>query len=119
MLGGRPIIYGNGDQRCDFVFIQDIVDGVWSAVEHDEVIGEIVNLGSSSPISIAETLEAIAKVLRIETDPIFEESRRDEPFETHADLGKAKKLLDYSPKIILKEGLAIYGEWVNLQYSVS
>ena len=109
--GERPIVYGDGGQKRDFTYVDDIVSGVWSAVNSERAAGEIINLGSGASVRVMDVLQEIAKVTGVQLNPAFEKTREDEPPETFADLTKAKRLLGYSPSVTIARGIALYHEW--------
>lgn len=109
-------LYGDGSTRRDYTFVEDIVDGVFSATEflmNGSGIYEIINLGGGKPIALSDmaglVYEKLGKVPNIEYQPMQE---GDVNF-THADITKAFKLLQYQPKVSFSKGLDLYIEWLN------
>jgi len=113
----KPIpLYGDGKQTRDFTFIDDIVDANVQAMDLGQS-GEIYNVGGGNRkemITLFPLLEKITgkKVLIQHTD-----RQRGDVFHTYADINKAKKDLDFSPKIPLEEGLRQEWEWILKLYS--
>ena len=111
---GRPIDkYGNGDSISDYTYISDTVDGVVSAVEKSSYIkNEIYNLGNTNPISLNEFIETcetvVGKGARINQ---VGEQMGDVPI-TCADITKAKRDLNYHPKVALEDGLNYLKKWL-------
>lgn len=102
--------YGDGKTERDYTYIDDIVDGVIKAAER--VTGyEIINIGGSRTvelnrlISLAESI--IGKKAIIVEKPIPD----GDVLRTYADVTKANKLIDFSPKIKIEEGLSNFVEW--------
>jgi len=117
MLAGRPIeLFGDGSTSRDYTFVDDIVAGVRAAIEHDAGPGhEIFNLGNSSPVTLAELVAALERVLG--TQAIIErlpEQPGDVP-RTYADVTKSERMLGYRPKTPLHEGLAVFAQWLRAQ----
>ena len=109
-------LYGDGSTRRDYTFVEDIVDGVFSATEFlisGSGIYEIINLGGGRPIALSDmaglVYEKLGKAANIEYQPMQE---GDVNF-THADITKAFKLLQYQPKVSFSKGLDVYIEWLN------
>jgi nucleoside-diphosphate-sugar epimerase len=113
--GERPVIYGDGSQRRDFTYVEDIVRGILTAVHRKEAIGEKINLGSGMPVRISDVIALIGRAMNIEPNPIFEKPRSDEPPETFADLKKARRLLGYEPKVSIEHGIQLYNSWYRPQ----
>lgn len=105
-IEGLPItIYGQGSQTRSFCYIDDMVDGIISAMSAKDTKGEVINLGNPDERTINEIAEMIKK-LTYSQSPITNELRPDEdPEKRKPDIEKAKKLLLWEPKISLEDGL--------------
>lgn len=108
-------VFGDGTVIRDFTYIDDIVNGILKAL--DNPLGyEIVNFGRGEPITLIDFIiameDVIGKKARIE---YTEKSSGDAPM-THADIIKAKKLLNYAPQISVSDGLKKMYEWYKNQY---
>ena len=107
-LAGKPYtVVGDGTQTRDFTFVSDIVDALIAAAESD-VSGGIINIGSDSTYSVNQVVELLGG------DVVHIPKRPGEPDCTWADISKAKKLLDWRPKVSLEDGVAILME--NIDY---
>jgi UDP-glucose 4-epimerase len=116
MNGEPPIIFGDGNQKRDFTFIEDIVDGTIAAATKEGVEGEIFNLGYGRTQTINETVKTLLKIIgREDLTPIYGKSRIGDVAETFADITKASKFLGYNPKVQLKEGAQRYVNWLKGQ----
>ena len=114
LFAGEPIpVFGDGSMERDFTYIDDVVDGVVSAVDH--VIGadayDIVNLGESEPIRLSRLVAA----LELATGCQAVIDRREVPpgdvDRTFADVSRARTLLGYEPSVGIDEGLRRFVEW--------
>jgi len=104
--GKPPIIYGDGKQTRDFIFVEDVVDACLRAMDSKKCVGEVVNIGSGIETSINELAQVISRLFGIEeVKPVYAESRVGEIRRSCADISKAKKLLEFKSKISLEEGL--------------
>ena len=113
ILGRAIDKYGGGESMRDYTYISDIVDGVVSAVNKSDVIkNEIYNLGNTNPVSLNEFIEACemvaGKMARINQ---VGEQMGDVPI-TCADITKAKRDLNYHPKVALEDGLNYLKKWL-------
>lgn len=95
--------FGTGEQRRDFVYIDDIIDQLL-LMAHSEVHGEAFNCGSGTNTSITELYQMICKIMGKQVEAKKHPSQY-EPSQTLADVSKAEKLLGWKPKISLEEGL--------------
>jgi UDP-glucuronate 4-epimerase len=107
----KPVpLFGDGTSRRDYTYIDDILQGVMAAIDRPFPF-EVINLGESQTVTLKLLVdrisEALRKPARIESHP-FQEG--DVPL-THADISKAKRLLDYNPGIGIEEGIPRFVEW--------
>lgn len=102
VLGNNPIVFGDGEQVRDFIFVEDVVAANILVSENDAA--GIFNIGSGKGISINELAVLITRILRTNNEPIYQASRAGEIRNSVADISKAKTL-GYSPKYSLEEGL--------------
>lgn len=110
--GASPIIYGDGKQTRDFVYVDDIIDGTIKAAEVDDLEEKIFNLGSGSRRSVNAVLKLLLKLTNKEgINPLYEEPKLGDVHDTHANISRARKLLGYNSKVTLDSGLRRYVEW--------
>ena len=97
---GKPlIIYGNGEQRRDFTYVQDVVRANILASKSDKVgKGEVINIGNGDNRSIQQIADVFG-------GPFDYLPKRLEPFQTLADNNKAKELLSWNPTGNVEEWL--------------
>ncbi len=95
-----------GKQLRDFCYVEDIVSGIFSALESEAVYGEVFNLASGNPISIQSMVERVV-VLTRGGQPEYGviPYRKGECMNLHADISKANEMLKWSPITSLEEGL--------------
>ncbi|KKU82045.1 MAG: NAD-dependent epimerase/dehydratase [Parcubacteria group bacterium GW2011_GWA2_47_8] len=103
--GHAPVVYGDGSQRRDFTFVTDIVEGFWLAMQ-TKLDYEIINLGTATNYSFNEVIEAINTQLGTSIQPqyIGNPIKNYVP-ETNADITKMQRLLKFTPRVKLAEGL--------------
>ena len=112
ILKDEPItMYGDGSTSRDYTYVDDIVQGVLSAINYDQSNFEIINLGNSDAVSLKDLIknieEVVGKKAVIDQQP---EQIGDVP-RTYADISKAKRLLNYQPTTHLKDGLKNFYDW--------
>jgi UDP-glucose 4-epimerase len=112
LRGDGITVYGDGAQTRDFTYISDVVDANLLAMKSDTV-GEAINVGGGSRISINEILQLIEKITGKSAKIKRLESQRGDVKHTSADIGKAKGMLGYSPKIGIEDGLKKEVEWLK------
>lgn len=101
-----PMIFGDGEQTRDFVFVKDVVSANMLALTEMKAIGESFNIASSEATSINEIVRILQKLIgKKELKPVFEEPREGDIQNSRASIEKARKLLGYEPVFTLEEGL--------------
>lgn len=105
-IQNKPItIYGDGTQTRSFCYVDDMLDGLIKLMNtHDEIIGPI-NLGNPSEFKIIELAELIIDLTNSKSEIIHLPLPEDDPIRRQPDITKAKSILEWQPKINLKEGL--------------
>jgi UDP-glucose 4-epimerase len=104
-LAGKPsIIFGDGNQRRDFVHVTDVAEAFRLAADSDGAVGEAVNIGSGRGATVNELAERIQALLG---DSAFshEPAQATELRNSVADISKATRLLGYQPRGALEERL--------------
>lgn len=106
LKGERPIIYGNGEKRRDFIYIDDVNDFHILAMNNEKVNNNIYNIGSGKNYSVNEIYNIIKNLIGVNIKPVYGESLPGEAEINLADISKAKSL-GWHPRIDLEEGLKI------------
>ncbi|HEY2867582.1 MAG TPA: GDP-mannose 4,6-dehydratase, partial [Pyrinomonadaceae bacterium] len=109
---GRPIqVFGDGTTRRDYTYIDDIVQGVRAAIDYNDSMHEVFNLGESETTELKRLIElietALGKKATIDRQPM---QPGDVPV-TYADISKARRLLNYDPQIKIEEGIPKFVDW--------
>lgn len=106
-------IFGDGTQTRDLLYVEDCTDFIIKASECDKCIGEIINAGSGVDISINELAKLIVQdENRIEH--VKHHHPQSEIMKLVCDISKAKRLLNWEPKVSLKEGISYLEDWIQL-----
>ena len=113
LKGERPIIFGDGNQTRDFVFIDNVVQAnIRAALETKAVhSGRAFNVGCGTSITINELFGIIAEELGSDIEPVYEEPRPGDVRDSVADIDAAKLAFGYDPTIDVREGLRRSLEW--------
>ena len=108
------IIHGDGTQTRSMGFVTDLVDGTVLAIEKEEAVGEIINIGNDEELSVIDTAHLIYgvvnsnKPIKIKFVPMSEVfGKYKDIMRRIPDLTKAKKILGYSPKVKLKDAIEL------------
>jgi len=107
--GDELVLYGDGSQSRDFTFVSDIAEGTVRALK--PVGFEIINLGNSRPHELAEMISLVERYLGKKARVRREPFQKTDMMATWADIGKAKRLLDWEPQVPLSEGIGKTVDW--------
>ncbi|HVS64168.1 MAG TPA: NAD-dependent epimerase/dehydratase family protein [Thermoanaerobaculia bacterium] len=118
ILNDRPIkVFGQGDMRRDFTFIDDIVAGVVAALDRNLEF-EILNLGRGKPEELLEFIRQIEETLGLEARKEMLPMQPGDVRQTHADVSRARELLGYSPSVTIAEGIPRFVSWYRQYYRI-
>ena len=112
---GEPlVIYGDGEQSRDFVHVDDVASANVLALERDVPAGAIFNIATGTPVTVNQLARLVVRTAgrpgsKLEHAP----PRAGDIFGSYADIGRAKKLLGYSPKFTIEGGLPSVFEWTR------
>ncbi len=112
LKGERPVIYGTGEKRRDFVYIDDVNDFHIKCLTDSRTENKTFNIGSGTNFSVLEIYELISELLGIRIEPIFLADLPGEAQQTLADITEAKKL-GWEPKTDIKTGLIRAIEYIK------
>lgn len=106
--GKNPIVYGDGGQTRDFVFVRDVIDACLRAMRRKNCVGEVINVGTGVETSINKLANVLTELFNLHNiEFVYAEPRAGDIRRSYADLSKAERMLGYKPKASLKEGLTI------------
>ena len=109
--GRAPTIYGDGEQTRDFTYVANVVDGVLRACRADGVSGDVINVATGGRISINTLFRAVRDLVGGRVEPVYAAARAGDVRDSQADIGKARRLLGYTPGIGFDDGLKRTVEW--------
>lgn len=107
-----PIIYGDGEQTRDFVHVQDVVEANMLALTKKTAIGETFNIATGTLTTINQLATMLQQIMnKTDLKPVYASPRPGDIKHSYADITKAKKLLQYKPRVSLKDGLVKLVRW--------
>ncbi|HVG93528.1 MAG TPA: NAD-dependent epimerase/dehydratase family protein [Planctomycetota bacterium] len=111
-LGRGILVHGDGSQKRDFTYVDDVVDATMAALASPPV-GRVVNVARGKTVTLAEVIETIRRVtgalLPVERGP----AEKGDVRVTSADVSLARRLLGYAPRTDLADGIA--RQWAHVQ----
>jgi UDP-glucose 4-epimerase len=111
-LANEPmVIYGDGGQTRDFIYVEDLCDCIHRATTADGIGGEVFQVAMGAETSILDLAELVRKVTGAESEIRFEPKRAGEIYKSWADISKARRVLGFDPQIALEEGITRTVDW--------
>ncbi len=108
-----PVIFGDGNQTRDFIFVEDVVAANILAAENNASNGKSINIACGMETSVNDLALKIKDIMGKEIEPEHSEPKEGEIIRSFADISLAKTFLDFTPKFSLKDGLKITIEHFN------
>lgn len=110
------IIFEDGQESRDFIFIDDVIEATTKAIERDESNYEIFNVGSGTSVSVLTVAQELIKKFGTNSSLIVNGSYRvGDIRHNYADISKIKKILEFVPKYDFETGISKFVEWVKMQ----
>jgi len=103
--GGSLVIFGNGSQTRDFVFVDDVVDALVAAATATDVNRTVINIGSGQEVTINELASRVASLAGRQVHILYNREHAVGVSRLVADVGRARRLLGWTPHTDLKQGL--------------
>jgi len=105
LRGRRPVIYGDGRQSRDFVYVENVVEANLLAAHSAGAVGRVLNIGSGRATDLLTLLALLSRLLGREVQPEFAPPRPGDVRESLADISLAHRVLGYQPQVDFEEGL--------------
>ena len=106
-----PVIYGDGKQYRDFIFVNDVVKANLLAAKSGNVSKGILNIGTGATTTIKSLWDLISSMAEIDLEPQLEAPRAGDIFGSQADSTRAKQLIEFEPGWTFEEGLGVTYAW--------
>ncbi len=111
ILDKKPIdVFNNGNMKRDFTYIDDIISGIRSAIDHNYKC-EIFNIGNNRSEKLLDMISIIEKELNIKSIINFKSIQKGDVIESYSDIGKSAKMLGYKPLTSINKGIPLFIEW--------
>ncbi len=103
-LAGEPLtVFGDGSQTRSFCYVADLIDGIYRLLLSSET--SPVNIGNPAELSVLDFARTIRNLTGTKSEIVFKPLPLDDPRVRQPDITRAKKLLDWEPRVALEEGL--------------
>lgn len=111
-----PIIYGDGGQSRDFIYVEDVAQAIVKAVLHNGLGGEIINVARGDSHSIKKVAEVIANLLEVDILPVYAPPIPGDIRFSQGDTKRLTELLNFEASTPFKDGLRKTLSWYESQY---
>jgi len=109
-----PLVFEDGEQRRDFVHVQDVADAFATVLESDQRVWDAFNVGSGSPVTVREMAQVLARLLHKNIAPeIMNKHRVGDIRHCFADIGKIRRVFGFQPRRSFETGMTELIEWVT------
>lgn len=106
VLHHKPFLrFGDGTATRSFCFVDDLVDAIMAAADRDQAIGQVINIGNPGEFSVNSAIKTIETITGTKVEIKSQPALPDDPRRRCPDIGKAKKILAWEPKIDFQVGL--------------
>jgi len=112
LRGERPVIYGTGEKRRDFIYIDDVTEFNALTLQNPQTDSQVYNVGSGVNYSVNHVFREVESVLQTGLNPIFMDDLPGEAEITLADITDARKL-GWRPHVGLREGIERSIEYIR------
>jgi dTDP-L-rhamnose 4-epimerase len=114
--GNPPVVYEDGQQIRDLIHVSDIVQGNLLAMERTDVAHEVFNIGTGRTLTVLDVAKMLCQELNPSVSPVVSgQFRAGDIRHCYADIGKARRLLGYEPRVTFEQGVAELVNWVRGQ----
>ena len=112
-----PLMYGDGSQTRDFVFVKDVARALMLAAQIDQTAGDVFNIGSGNRVTINRLWEMIAALSGEQSIPVYQPPRAGDILHSVGNIDKARSMFDFSNEFSMEKGLKSTLEWYRMQMS--
>ncbi len=113
LKGENPHVFGDGEQTRDFTFVDNVVYANLLCSRAERTKGEVINVATSSRISLNELIKILKEITGKKIDPVYSDPRKGDIRHSLADISKAEKMIGYRPLVDLREGLEKTVQWMK------
>lgn len=110
LTGNEIVVYGDGEQKRDFTFVDDAVNAILITAE-SRVVGDVFNVGGGSTISVNRLINEIEEITGKKARVTYIEKQKGDVKNTEANLEKIETVLRWKPTISIRTGLKKYMGW--------
>jgi UDP-glucose 4-epimerase len=111
LQGRRPVIFGDGTQSRDFVYVDDVVEANLAAASLPGIAGQTVNVGNGTEHSINDLVSMLNEIMGTGLPPVYRPRRERDPVRSVAATERSRHVLHFVPQVSLRQGLEHTVSW--------
>lgn len=115
LRGGKPVIYGDGEQSRDFTYVANVVEANILAARSESAAGRVMNVACGDRITVNELLRDVGELTGKKAEADYAPPRPGDIKHSLADIGRARDLIGFKPVMGFREGLKKTVEWYKEQ----
>jgi UDP-glucuronate decarboxylase len=104
LVGEDLTVYGDGQQTRSFLYVSDLCQGLTETMDRGGLDGQVLNLGSTSEVTIESLAENIISLVDTESDITYEPLPEDDPQRRRPNIDRARRFIDWEPKVKFEDG---------------
>jgi nucleoside-diphosphate-sugar epimerase len=101
----RPVVFGDGEQSRDFTYVENVVQANIAAMKARHFEGEVINIACGQSTSLNQLLDILRRLLGADLPAVYEEPRKGDVRHSLADIERARRMLNYDPRVGIEIGL--------------
>jgi nucleoside-diphosphate-sugar epimerase len=98
-------VYGDGEQSRDFTYVENVVDANLLALQATKACGKVLNVGCGERITLNTLIQLLEEIVGVKAKVSYSAPKPGDVRHSLADINLARRLLEYEPKVMMKEGL--------------
>lgn len=106
-----PVVYGDGEQTRDFIYVDDVVTANVLAASVPGISGEVFNIAAGESYSVNQLIEILNGIIGVSLKPQYQPERKGDVKHSSASIEKARHMLGFMPSLTFEEGLRKTVEW--------
>lgn len=116
LQGDSPVIYGDGEQTRDFIYVDDVVKAnLLAASTPDDVSGEVFNIASGESLSVNQLVKILNQVFGTSLEPEYQPERKGDARHSSPSIEKTQNMLGFVPSLTFGEGLRQTVRWYAME----
>lgn len=113
LAGKAPTIFGDGEQSRDFIFVENIVQANLLAARAPDAAGQLYNCGCGGRVTLNEVWGTMQKIAGVNLPAQYGPDRAGDVRDSQADISRARRELNFEPKIDFEQGLRATLDWLR------